>query len=345
MKAFVLAAGIGTRLRPLTIDVPKPMVPILGKPALHYTFLNLLKYGFNSVCVNVHYRSEVVTNYFKNNKVDIDLKFSHEQKLLGTAGAIKKNESFFDETFIVMSGDGLTDINLKKALEFHRQKKSVATIVLKKIDLRFEYGIAVTDKTGQIKSFVEKPLWGDVFNNEVNTGIYIFEPRIFNFIQKDDFFDFSKDLLPLLMQKGEKIYGYCMDEYWTDIGNILEYKKGIFDILDGKVKIDLDIAKSSGDKYISSSAKIDETVKIQGPCYIGDDVVIKAGTNIKPYSVISNNVKIEEHSLIEKSIIWEGTKIGKNVKLTNTIVGGNIMVANQITLFDSIIMEEKTAVL
>ncbi|MDR0724328.1 MAG: NDP-sugar synthase, partial [Endomicrobium sp.] len=258
--------------------------------------------------------------------------------LLGTAGAIKKNESFFDETFVVMSGDGLTDIDLKKALDFHRQKKSIATIVLKKIDLRFEYGIAVTDKRGQIKSFVEKPLWGDVFNDEVNTGIYIFEPKIFDFIPKDEFFDFSKDLFPLLMQKGEKIYGYCMNEYWTDIGNILEYKNGIFDILDGKVKIDLHIDKNSGDKYISSNAKIDESVKIQGPCYIEDNVVIKAGANIKPYSVISSNVKIGKHSLIEKSIIWEDTKIGKNVKLTNTIVGGNILVANQITLFDSIVM-------
>ncbi|MDR1418018.1 MAG: NDP-sugar synthase [Endomicrobium sp.] len=344
MKAFVLAAGIGTRLRPLTTDVPKTMVPILGKPALYYTFLHLLKYGFNSACVNVHYRSEVITNYFKNNKLGIDLKFSHEQKLLGTAGAIKKNESFFDETFVVMSGDGLTDINLKKALEFHRQKKSIATIVLKKIDLRFEYGIAVTDKTGQIKSFVEKPYWGDVFNDEVNTGIYIFEPRIFDFIPKDKFFDFSKDLFPLLMQKREKIYGYCMDEYWTDIGNIFEYKKGIFDVLDGKVKIDLDIDKNSGDKYISSSAKIDKTAKIQGPCYIGDKVVIKAGANIKPYSVISSNVKIGENSLIEKAVIWEAAKIGENVKLINTIVGSNILITNQITLFDSIIMEEKTVI-
>jgi mannose-1-phosphate guanylyltransferase/phosphomannomutase len=342
MKAFVLAAGIGTRLRPLTTDIPKPMVPILDKPILYYTFSNLLKYGFDNVCVNVHYRSEVVTDYFKNNELGINLKFSHEQKLLGTAGAIKKNESFFNDTFVVMSGDGLTDVNLKKVLEFHKRKKSIATIVLKRIDLRFEYGIAITDKTGQIKSFVEKPLWADVFNNEVNTGIYIFEPKIFSFIPKEEFFDFSKDLFPLLIQKGEKIYGYLMDEYWADIGNIFEYKKGVFDILDGKVKIDLDMFKNSNDKYISASAKIDKTVKIQSPCYIGDNVIIKVGSSIKPYSVISSNVKIDENSLIEKSILWGNTKIGKNVKLTNTIVGSSILVDNQIALFDSIIMEEKT---
>ncbi|MDR1522938.1 MAG: NDP-sugar synthase [Endomicrobium sp.] len=342
MRAFVLAAGIGTRLRPLTTDIPKPMVSILDRPALYYTLSNLLKYGFDSACVNVHYRSEVIIDYFKNNEIGINLKFSHEKKLLGTAGAIKKNESFFDDTFVVMSGDGLTDINLKKALEFHKRKKSIATIVLKKINLRFEYGIAVTDRTGQIKSFVEKPLWGDVFNDEVNTGIYILEPKIFDFIPKDEFFDFGKDLFTLLMQKGEKIYGYLMDEYWTDIGNIFEYKKGIFDILDGKVKIDLDMFKSSNGKYISSTAKIDETVKIENPCYIGDNVIIKHGVHIKPYSVISNNAKIDENSLIEKSIVWENARIGKNVKLTNTIVGSNILVENQITLFDSIIMEERT---
>ncbi|MDR2617085.1 MAG: NDP-sugar synthase [Endomicrobium sp.] len=342
MKAFVLAAGIGTRLKPLTTDLPKPMVPILDKPVLYYTFSNLLKYGFDNACINVHYRSEIVTNYFKNNELGINLKFSHEQKLLGTAGAIKKNESFFDDTFVVMSGDGLTDINLEKALEFHKKKKSIATIVLKKINLRFEYGIAITDKTGQIKSFVEKPLWGDVFNDEVNTGIYIFEPKIFDFIPTDEFFDFGKGLFPLLMHKKEKIYGYLMDEYWTDIGNIFEYKKGIFDILNGKVKLDLDMLNNLNNKYISSSAKIHRTVKIQGPCYIGDNVIIKEGAHIKPYSVIANNSKIGENSLIEKSIIWENAKVGKNVKLINTIVGNNISVDNQITLFDSIIMEAKT---
>ena len=343
MKAFVLAAGIGTRLKPLTTDIPKPMVPILGRPALYYTFANLLKYGFDSVCVNTHYRSEVITDYFKDNKFGINLKFSCEHKLLGTAGAIKKNESFFDDTFVVMSGDGLTDINLKKALEFHKQKKSIATVVLKRIKLRFEYGIAITDRTGQINSFVEKPLWGDVFNDEVNTGIYIFEPKIFDFIPKDKFFDFCKDLFPLLMQKKEKMYGYLMDEYWTDIGNISEYKKGLFDILDDKVKIDLNAVKSSSNKYISSSAKIDKTVKIQGPCYIGDNVVIKGGAKIKSYSVVSKNVIIDKNSVIEKSILWENTKIGKRVKLRNTIVGSNILVTNQITLFDSILMEEKTS--
>ncbi|MDR3256232.1 MAG: NDP-sugar synthase [Endomicrobium sp.] len=338
MKAFVLAAGVGTRLRPLTNNIPKPMISILGKPALYYTFLNLLKNGFDSACVNTYYRSDVITDFFKDNKIGIKLEFSHEKKLLGTAGAIKNKEYFFDDTFLVMSGDGLTDIDLRKAINFHNKKKSIATIVLKKIDLRFEYGIAITNKNSEIKTFVEKPLWGDVFDDKVNTGIYIFEPEVFKFIPKNKFFDFSMDLFPLLMKKKKKIYGYLMEEYWTDIGNIIEYKKGVFDALEGKIKVDIGI-KNKGSKYISFNAKIDKSVKIQGPCFIGNNVIIEKNAVIKPFAVISDNVKISKNASVEKSIIWENSKVGNNVNITNTIIGYDILIPDNITLFDSIMME------
>ncbi|MCA6070716.1 MAG: NDP-sugar synthase [Endomicrobium sp.] len=338
MKAFVLAAGASTRLRPLTMDIPKPMIPILGKPALYYTFLNLWKNGFTVACVNTYYRPDIITNFFQNNDINIKLEFLHEKKILGTAGAIKNKEEFFEDTFVVMSGDGLTDINLKKAVEFHKKKKSLATIVLKKINLRFEYGIAITNKDGEIKSFVEKPLLGDVFNDEVNTGIYVFEPEIFKFIPKNKFFDFSMDLFPFLMKKKIKIYGYVMDEYWTDIGNIVEYKKGVFDALDGKLKI-IPIIKNRENKYISSNAKIDKSVKICGPCFVGNNVVIGKNAVIEPYSVISDNVTMGNNVSVEKSIIWENSEFGDNVKITNTVVGSDTLISSNVTLFDSIVME------
>ncbi|GHT41590.1 hypothetical protein AGMMS49921_05000 [Endomicrobiia bacterium] len=339
MKAFVLAAGIGARLKPLTTDVPKPMIPILGKPALYYTFLNLRKNGFDNVCVNIYYSHDAVTNYFKNNdEIGIKLNFFREKKLLGTAGAIKNAEDFFDDTFVVMSGDGLTDIDIKKAVEFHKKKKSVVTIVLKKIDLRLEYGIAVTNKAGEIKTFVEKPFLGDIFHNVVNTGIYVLEPEIFNFIPRNRFFDFSEDLFPLLMRQKQKIYGYVMDEYWTDIGNVFEYKKGVFDILDGKVKFDVGI-NSRDNKYISTSAKIDKSVEVYGPCFIDDNVIIGKDTIVEPYSVISSNVKIGSNVSISKSIIWKNSNIGCNAKITNTLVGYGAMVPGNIALYNSIMME------
>lgn len=337
MKAFVLAAGAGTRLRPLTSNLPKPMVPILGHPALYYTLENLKKNGFKEIYINLFYRPKAITKYFNKENLGLSLYYSYEKKLLGTAGAVKKNEKVFDETFVVMSGDGLTDINLKKALAFHKKNKSVATIVLKKIDARFEYGITVTDKSGKIKSFIEKPKWGDIFTNTVNTGIYIFEPEIFDFIPKKKFFDFSMDLFPLLLKNKKRIYGYIMDEYWTDIGNIYEYKKGVFDILDGKLNIDISSGKKTK-KIISKSAKIDKSVKIYGPCFIDENVVIGKNSIIRPYSVISKNCILGKDVEVEKTIIWRDSKIGNNVSLSDTIIGNNAQIHKGINLFDSIMM-------
>ncbi len=337
MKAFVLAAGAGTRLRPLTSDIPKPMVPILGKPALFYTLMNLQKYGFDDVCINLYHRHEAITSYFNGRDLGVNINYSLEKKLIGTAGAVKKQESFFKRTFVVMSGDGLTDIDLNKALEFHKKKKAMATIVLKEIDTKFEYGITLTDKYDKVKSFVEKPKWKDVFASTINTGIYIFEPEILKFIPENKFFDFSLDLFPLLLKKKKNIYGYVMKEYWTDIGNIFEYKKGIFDILDGKVSLPVKCGKKKSN-YISNSAKIDKSAKIQGRCFIDDNVLIGKNVILKPYSIISKNVKIKDNAVLDKTIIWGNSVIGKNVKLNDTIVGYNSVIPDDMKLFDSIIM-------
>ncbi|MDR2426238.1 MAG: NDP-sugar synthase [Endomicrobium sp.] len=337
MKAFVLAAGAGTRLRPLTHDIPKPMIPILGKPALYHTLNNLGKYGFDNVCINLFHCPDCITDYFKNNYMDIKLSYSLEKKLLGTAGAIKKQEKFLDETFTVMSGDGLTDINLEKVLAFHKKKKALATIVLKKTDIRLEYGIVVTDKTSRVKKFVEKPKWSDIFADMVNTGIYIFEPEILKYVPENKFFDFSVDLFPLLLKNKKKVFAYPMEEYWTDIGNILEYKKGVFDALDGKVKINVSGCKKQG-SYISKYARIDESAKIKWPCFIDDNAYIGRNVIINPYSVISQNVRIEDNAAIKSSVIWEGSRIGNGAKLSNTIVGYKGRIPDGIMLFDSIIM-------
>lgn len=337
MKAFVLAAGAGTRLRPLTHDIPKPMIPILGKPALHYTLNNLKKHGFDDVSINLFHRPNCITGYFSGNYMDICINYSFEKKLLGTAGAVKKREKFFDDTFVVMSGDGLTDIDLKKAVRFHKKKKALATIVLKETGARLDYGITVADKNGKVIRFVEKPKWSDIFADTVNTGIYVFDPGVFQYIPGNKFFDFSLDLFPLLLKNKKRVYGYVMKEYWTDIGNILEYKKGVFDALDRKVKIEAPCVKKDGN-YISKYAKIDGSAKIKSPCFIGDNAYIGANVTVEPYSVIGSGVKVKDNSLIAKTIIWSGSYIGKGAKLSNTIVGYKGKIPEGIRLFDSIIM-------
>ncbi|MDR2192061.1 MAG: NDP-sugar synthase [Endomicrobium sp.] len=335
MKAFVLAAGAGTRLRPLTSDIPKPMVPVLGRPAIYHTLMNLKKNGFCDICVNLFYKPEVITEYFKDENIGVNLTFSPEKKLLGTAGAVKKNESFFDDTFCVMSGDGLSDADLRKILNFHKKNKALATIALKNIDERFEYGVTVTDKNGKVKSFIEKPYLKDVFESAVNTGMYFFEPEIFDYIPKNKFFDFGKDLFPLLLKNNKRVFGCVFDGYWTDIGNIYEYKKGVFDALSGKLKL----YKSLG-KYVSASAKIDKTAKILAPCFIDDGVKIGKNAVIKPYSVLSKNVSVKDNAEISKSIIWEDAVVGKNAKADNTVVGYKAQIPDDIILFDSILITE-----
>ena len=336
MKAFVLAAGAGTRLRPLTSDIPKPMVPVLGRPALHHTLMNLKRNGFTDICVNLFYKPEAITEYFKNNDLGLNLTFSPEKKLLGTAGAVKKNEKFFDDTFCVMSGDGLSDVNLREILKFHKKNKALATLALKSVDEKFDYGVTVTDKNGKVKTFIEKPFWKDILPSAVNTGIYFFEPEIFKFIPKNKFYDFGKDLFPFLLKSKERVFGFVFDGYWTDIGNIYEYKKGVYDALCGKLKLD-----AVSGKYVSKTAQIDKTAKISAPCFIDDGVKIGKNAVIKPYSVLSKNVTVKDNAEISKSIIWENAVIGKNAKADNTVVGYKAEIPDSIILFDSILITSR----
>jgi mannose-1-phosphate guanylyltransferase/phosphomannomutase len=337
MKAFVLAAGVGSRLRPLTEETPKPMVPILGRPAVYHTFVNLKKYGFTDICVNLFHKPENITQYFCNTDAGVNLKYSVESRLLGTAGAVKKNESFFDDTFCVMSGDGLSGVNLQKLLNFHKKNKAVATIALKSVNERFEYGVTVTNAAGKVKSFIEKPFWKDICSDTVNTGIYFFEPEIFKYIPKNKFFDFSKDLFPALLREKKRVYALAIDEYWTDIGNIFEYKKGVFAALDGKVPVEIPGLKK-GKSFISETAKIDKSAKINGPCFIDDNVVIGKNTVLNPYSVLSKSVTVKDNVFIERSIVWENSIIGSNSRISNTVAGYKSKIPANIILFDSILM-------
>jgi mannose-1-phosphate guanylyltransferase/phosphomannomutase len=234
-----------------------------------------------------------------------------------------------------MSGDGLSDVNLREILKFHKKSKALATIALKNVDERFEYGVTVTDKKGKVKSFIEKPYWRDVFKSAVNTGIYFFEPEIFNYIPKNKFYDFGKDLFPWLLKNNKRVFGCVFDGYWTDIGNICEYKKGVFDALSGKVKLHNAFAK-----YISKTAIIDKTARISRPCFIDDGVKIGKNAVIKPYSVLSKNAKVKDCAEISKSIIWEGAIVGKNTKTDNTVVGCNAKIPDNIILFDSILITD-----
>ncbi|MFH1283556.1 MAG: NDP-sugar synthase [bacterium] len=343
MKAFILSAGQGTRLRPLTYTVPKPMIPIGNKPVLEYTLENSKRCGINDVIINVNENPKMITDYFGDgSSFAMNIIYSYEKDLLGTAGAVKKMEKYFSGTFFVLSGDGLTDIDLRKVLNFHKTKKSFATMVLKKIDARFEYGVTVIDRSSRIKNFLEKPFWSDVFTNTVNTGVYVFEPEIFKFIPKNSFYDFGHQVWPKLLNRGKRIFGYVTDSYWCDIGNLDEYRKGQWKMLEGSMKVAFHGKKIKSGVWVDKGTVVEKGAKLKAPCLIGSGCRIGEKSIVGEYTVIGNNTLIGPETIATNCIIWDNVLIGKKNILNNSIVGSNVHIKESNFILDGATITERS---
>ncbi|MDI6799155.1 MAG: mannose-1-phosphate guanyltransferase [Actinomycetota bacterium] len=324
MKAVLMAGGEGTRLRPLTSNLPKPMVQVANKPIMEHIIEHLAKHKITDIVATLQYLPQVIKSYFaEGEELGIDLSYAIEEFPLGTAGSVKNTAAYLNETFVVISGDALTDIDLNKAIEFHKKRKAMATITLKRVDNPLEFGIVITEKDGRIVRFLEKPSWGEVFSDTINTGIYILEPSIFEHIPSDCPYDFSKELFPDLLAKGFPLYGYVADGYWCDIGDIGQYIQAQRDILDGKVKVNIPGIKTRSGIWVGEGASIDPNSKIEGPAIIGHDSKVEAGASVGKYSVIGNNAIIRGHARIDRALVGENTYIENNVSLRGCIVGKN----------------------
>ena len=347
IKAFVMAAGAGTRLRPLTFSIPKPMVPIVNKPVLEHTIENLARHNITDIKMNLHYRGDMIKDYFGDGYPwGVKISYSYEKTLLGTAGGVKKCEDFFagspdtSSTFIVMSGDGLTDVDITDIIKFHKKKKSLATMVLKEVDAKFEYGVTLCDKTtSRIKDFIEKPRWSDVFSNTVNTGIYIFETEIFKYIPSGQFYDFGQNLWPKLLKLKLPIYGYVTKSYWTDVGNLKEYRQGQRDALDRKILLNIPGKEIKKGIFVSSGADIHPTVRLISPCVVGRYVKIAPRAAIGPYTVIAAKSTISESASVSNSILWGRVKVAPRVRLDNCIIGYRARVISDISVFEGTILK------
>ncbi|MEX2646770.1 MAG: nucleotidyltransferase family protein, partial [Gaiellaceae bacterium] len=228
-----MAGGEGTRLRPLTSNQPKPMVPVVGKPCMEHILELLLAHDFEDVIVTVAFLPQAIRAYFRDGEgLGLRIEYSVEESPLGTAGSVRLASGALDDTFLVISGDALTDIDLTRLVEFHKEKGAAATIGLKSVDNPLEFGIVVTDEDGRIERFLEKPSWGQVFSDTINTGIYVLEPEVLKHVPDDRPFDFSKELFPLLLEMGRPLYGAVCEGYWQDIGNLDQYRQANFDALD-----------------------------------------------------------------------------------------------------------------
>ncbi len=335
MKAVIMAGGEGTRLRPLTCGIPKPMVPVLGKPVMEYIIKLLKRYGIKDIAVTMAYLPSVIMDYFNTGEDwGVNLKYFIEDTPLGTGGSVKNAGEFLDDTFVVISGDALTDLDIQKAVDYHYAKKSKATIVLKKESIPLEYGVIITDEYGRIDRFLEKPSWGEVFSDTINTGIYVLEPEVLDYYKRGENFDFSKDLFPRLLKDEVPLFGYTTEDYWCDIGDIKTYMQTQFDMLEGKVNAEPDCKKIGEGIWVDEGTNLLEDVNMVPPVYIGKNCIIGNAANLGPYSVIGDNCIIGENTTSKKSIIWKNTRIGKNTHCRGTVICDNVRIKDRVHLYE-----------
>jgi mannose-1-phosphate guanylyltransferase/phosphomannomutase len=324
VKAVVMAGGEGTRLRPLTSNQPKPMVPIVGKPCMEHILELLRLHGFEDVVVTVAFLPQAIRSYFGDGtNLGIDIQYSVEESPLGTAGSVRLASDALDDTFLVISGDALCDIDLKKIVEFHQEKGAAVTIGLKSVENPLEFGIVVTDEDGKVERFLEKPSWGQVFSDTINTGIYVLEPEVLKHVPTDRPFDFSKELFPLLLEMGRPIYGYVCEGYWQDIGNLDQYRQANFDALDEKVNLNVGGLKIRGDVWIGEGVEIDDVEGVEGPAFIGNYARISPEASVGPYTVLGPGTTLRERGRIARSVIDASCYIGRSTVVEGAIVGRN----------------------
>ncbi|MCE9559165.1 MAG: NTP transferase domain-containing protein [Armatimonadetes bacterium] len=337
MKAVVMAGGEGSRLRPLTANRPKPLVPIANTPIMEHILRLLKEHGVDETVVTLHYLADEIQSYFDDGSdFDMKVEYSIEDTPLGTAGSVKKAEAHLrDGTFFIVSGDALTDCDLSKALAFHREKKSLATLILYRVPNPLEFGVVITDEEGRITRFLEKPSWSEVFSDTVNTGMYILEPEIFETMVDGKNYDWSQDIFPELLREGKPIFGYIMEEYWCDVGNLTQYREAQEHLLSRQTTLHLDGEEVQPGVWVGPHTSIDENAMIMPPVSIGRNCKIKGTAQIGPYTSIGDNTLVEDGAVIERSVVWEGSYIGPNVNISSALVGMKCTIKR-----DTIVQEE-----
>lgn len=339
MKAVIMAGGAGSRLRPLTCDLPKPMVPIVNYPVMEYIIELLKRYEINDIAVTSFYLPQIIEDYFGNGEEwGVNLHYFIEEEPLGTAGSVHNADEFLDETFIVISGDAITDFDLKKAINFHYKKDAEATLVMGKEEIPLDYGVVMTNEEGEIVRFLEKPNWGKVFSDTINTGIYILNPVIFDLFDKHKKFDFSKDLFPMMLEKKMKLYGFAQKGYWNDIGSLEEYFKTQFDLLDRNINLPIKKSALMEDNiWVEEDVEIDETAQLSGPLFLGKGSKISKGVQIEN-CIIGRECRIHPHASLKRSILWNNNTIGSHAEIRGAILANNSVIKERAAIFDGVVL-------
>jgi mannose-1-phosphate guanylyltransferase/phosphomannomutase len=341
MKAMILAAGVGSRLDPLTRNLPKPLVPIINRPVMEHIVELLKKHGFTDIMVNLHYLGDQIEAYFGDgSQYGVNIHYSHEDQLWGDAGSVKRVEDFFrDETFIVVGGDDLADIDLTKLMKTHRDKKALSTIALSLVDDPSEYGIVLMNEEGRITRFLEKPKGEVIFSNTANTGVYVFEPEVFDLIPRSTFYLFGKSFFPQMLAQGRPLYGHLTASYWKDVGNLQVYQDTHLDAMAGRVTINFPMPQVRKYVWIGENTEIDPSAEIEYPVVIGNNCRIEAGARVMENSVLGNGCEVERGAVVKQSILWDGAKVMRDTWIERCVVGKDCRVKTNAAIFDGVIVD------
>jgi mannose-1-phosphate guanylyltransferase / phosphomannomutase len=345
MKAVMMAGGEGNRLRPLTSNQPKPMVPVVGKPCMEHILELLREHGMNEVIVTVAFLPQAIRSYFgEGETLGMQIGYSVEESPLGTAGSVRLTAKQLDETFLVISGDALCDVDLSALVAFHKERGAAVTIGLKSVENPLEFGIVVTDEEGRIERFLEKPSWGQVFSDTINTGIYVMEPEVLKHVPGDRPYDFSKELFPYLLEMGRPLYGYVMDGYWQDIGNLDQFRQANFDALEERVRLNIPGIRIRGNVWLGESVEIAELAQIEGPAYIGNYCRISPGATVGSHSVLSNSVTLRERTRVTRSVIDASTHIGRSALIEGAILGRSCDIRAHVRIHEGVAIGDEVTI-
>src|SRR6202171_1745870 len=345
MKAILLAGGKGTRLRPLTIHTPKPIVPIFDRPFLHYQ-LDLLRQvpEIDEVVLSLNYQPRRIEEIFGDGgHSGLAIRYVVEPSPLGTAGAIRYVSEAMGESVVVFNGDVLTEIDLAAVIALHRERHAKATIVLTPVENPSAYGLVETDPDGNIQRFLEKPKPEEITCDTINAGVYVLEPDTFDRIPKDTPWSIERSFFPSLIERGDTFVAYVYRGYWIDIGTPEKYMQVHRDIMDGRYKAGPFGSDSAG-AWVSPHARIEEGAVIESPCFIDEDVVVKAGARIGPYSVVGRQCHIEEHAIVDHAIVWANCRISQEAIVRRSIVGRHCHIGRSAMVEDGVVLGDKSVV-
>jgi NDP-sugar pyrophosphorylase family protein len=347
MKAILLAGGKGTRLRPLTIHTPKPIVPIFDRPFLHYQ-LDLLKQvpEIDEVILSLNYQPRRIEEIFGDGSdTGLALRYVVEPVPLGTAGAIRYAGESLRESVVVFNGDVLTQVDLGTVIALHRARKARATIVLTPVENPTAYGLVETDADGNIQRFLEKPNPDEITCDTINAGIYVLEPETFDRIPKDTAWSIERSFFPSLIERGETFIGYVYRGYWIDIGTPEKYMQVHRDIMDGRyLHKSLPFANGAPTAWVSPQARVEEGVTLNAPCFVDEGTVVKAGARIGPYAVIGRQCQVEEHATVEHAVVWANSRVSQEAVVRRSILGRQSHIGRNASVDDNVVLGDKSVV-